>query len=252
MDGITFFDCNAYIGLPADRQVQPVLTTEAFVAAMRASRVQRALVWHIAQCEYAPTAGNRMLEEQIAPYEELVGCWAILPDDSWEFPDAEELLRQMKASRIAALRAFPTAYQFFLNRLYCGKLLEAISERKIPLLISLRRGADYGTVCALLEAYPKLVCILCDQSEWALDRYVPALLAKYSDVYIDTTFFGLHGMIETLSNRFGAHRILFGSGFPEVGFGPMVYEIEHAELSDADRIAIASGNLQRILQEARL
>lgn len=252
MSSIPFFDCNAYLGLPVDRQVRPVFDTVDFVSAMRAEGAARALVWHVAQYEYSPSAGNQMLADEIAPYEELAGCWAILPDAANELPPPEDLFAQMKASRMAALRAFPATHQFLLDKSYCGKLLAAASERRVPLLLSLRRGADYATVQALLTQYPDLVCIMCDHSEWALDRQVVTLMDRFPTLCIDTTFFGLHGMVKTVCGRFGANRVLFGSGFPEVSPAPTVYEIQHADLPEADRRAIAGGNLERILSEARL
>ena len=165
MGPLTFFDCNAYLGLPVDRQVRPVFDASAFVGAMTAAGVAQALVWHIAQCEYSPSAGNRYLEEEIAPYENLCGSAAILPDSSHEVPEPGTSLARMKAARMAAVRAFPTAHAFFLDRLSCGAILGALVERRIPLLLSIRRGADYATVYSVLREYPELMCVLCDHSE---------------------------------------------------------------------------------------
>jgi len=248
----SFFDCNAYLGLPANRQVRPIFDTAGFLAAMRADGVEQALVWHIGQHEHSPGVGNAALEEEIAATEKLHGCLAILPDGSRELPAPDDLIAGMKAARMAAVRAFPAAHGFFLDRRSCGKIIDAIIERRIPLLLSIRRGTDYGTVHALLSEYPDLICVLCDHSEWALDRQIPTLLENCPNIHIDTTFFGLHGMIEWIAERFGAHRVLFGSGFPETAFGPMVHEIRQAEIPEADRAAIAGGNLQRILDEADL
>ena len=62
-----FFDCNAYFGLPAQRPLAPVGSTELLLAEMDHAGVDRALVWHIAQHDVAPQTGNAMLTEAITP-----------------------------------------------------------------------------------------------------------------------------------------------------------------------------------------
>ncbi len=242
-----FFDCSAYLGLPADPQVRPVYSTAEFVAAMDDAGIAKALVWHIAQHEYSPVAGNEYLAEEIGPHENLFGCWALLPDKTGEL---SEFFAQMKAARIGALRAFPTSQQFHLDRFYCGRLLGEISERRVPLLLSVRWGADYGTVHAVLREYEKLTCVVCDHGSF--DRYMIPLLEAYPNLHFDTSFYRHQGALEPLVECVGASRILFGTGFPEVRFGSVKHVIEQADLPESDREAIAGGNLERLLSEAEL
>lgn len=54
----------------------------------------------MAQYEYSASAGNDMLEQEIDGREELVGCWAILPDAAAEGPAPQGLPERMKASRM--------------------------------------------------------------------------------------------------------------------------------------------------------
>ena len=252
MNRVSVFDCNVYIGLPLHRQIRPIWSTDELLTCMRKDGVARALVWHVAQYEYSASAGNDMLAREIDGREELVSCWAILPDAASESLAPLELPERMKASRIGALRSFPSAHGFRLDEAHCGGILRAMAERRIPLFLSMRKGSDYATAQSVLEAYPDLVCVLCDHSEWAIDREVVTLLDRYSNLHVDTTFCGMHGMIETLCERFGAHRILFGSGFPETSFAAMVREIEQAGLCETDRAAVAGGNLTRLLEGAML
>ena len=251
---VRFFDCNAYLGLPLVRQHEPVFSTAEFVAAMAEAGVERALVWDIAQSRSyeSPLPGNIMLAEEIAPYPNLLGCWAILPDADWDMPPPDEFLRRMKAARIAALRAFPESHAYFLDGTYCKAIMGAIVEHRIPLLLSVLRGASYGALYALLRQFPDLVCVLCDQHRYSTERHILPLMANFPNLHLDTTCIGMRGDLEKYVAEFGAHRVLFGSGFPGLSFKAMVHNIQHAELSDDDRAAIASGNLERILREAEL
>ena len=104
--------------------------------------IAEALVWHIAQLEVSPQRGNQMLAEAIAGRERFIGCWTLLPAVTGEMP-VERLLREMKASGVRALRAFPSRHRFILNGTTLGPLLEAMTEKRIPLVYSMRQtGID--------------------------------------------------------------------------------------------------------------
>jgi hypothetical protein len=51
---------------------------------------------------------------------------------------------------------------------------------------------------------------------------------------------------------YGAQRLLFGSGFPESYLGGMMLTLRHARIPDKAKEAIASGNLERVIEEGRL
>ena len=61
-----FFDCNAFFGLPMVRPLAPVPTADALLAEMDRAGVDRALVWHIAQHDASPQAGNQLLADDEA------------------------------------------------------------------------------------------------------------------------------------------------------------------------------------------
>ena len=53
-------------------------------------------------------------------------------------------------------------------------------------------------------------------------------------------------------NRFGAGRYLYGSNFPARYFEAPMLDLENAEITDADKDAIAAGNLEKLLGEVML
>ena len=247
-----FFDCNAFFGLPAIRPVAPVATVAEFVAEMDRAGIDQALVWHIAQHDASPRTGNQLLAEAIGPYPRLTGCWTIVPGQTREFPPVEALFRQMKEARVAALRIFPSAHRFLANAVAMGDIRSAMAARRVPLLVSVRRGMDWPGIYALLSEFPDLVCVICDHGCWGMDRLFRPLLERYPHVYVDTAQYLLDGGIESLVAEYGATRLLFGSGFPESYFGGMMLALRHAQIPDEAKAAVASGNLERILQEEQL
>ena len=245
-----FFDCNVFFGLPAQRPLQPVPTAEMLLAEMDRARVEKALVWHIAQHDASPQVGNRLLATAIEPHPRLVGCWTVLPNQTREFPPPGALFEQMREARVAALRVFPSSHRFLVNGVSMGVLLDSMVSSRIPLFASLRRGMDWRDIYALLAEFPDLVCVVCDHGCWGMDRMFRPLLERYPNVYIDTAQYLLDGGLEAIVADYGARRLLFGSGFPESYFGGMMLALRHSRIPNEAKQAIASGNLERILAEA--
>jgi len=247
-----FYDCNAYFGLPAVRPLAPVGTVGGLLEEMDRAGLSRALVWHIAQHDVAPQTGNAMLAAAIAPHERLWGCWTVLPNQAGEFPPPPELFSQMRLARIAALRVFPDSHKYLLNAVSMGDLLAAMSERRVPLLLSVARGISWGGVYDVMAEFPDLTCVICDHGCWGQDRLFRPLIERYPNVAVDTAQYLLDGGIEAFVSDYGARRMLYGSGFPESYMGGMVMAIRHARIPLAAKALIAHGNLERLIREAEL
>ena len=246
-----YFDCNTYFGLPSRRPLMPVPEAEDLLAEMRHAGVDKALVWHITQHDGSPQVGNQLLAEGIAPYDNLYGCWAVLPNQAREFPRPVEFMRQMQAARVRAVRMFPNAHKFLLNEAAVGDWLEAFAAHRVPVLFSMQYGVDWPALYAILNDFPGLVTIVCDHGCWGEDRLFRPLLERYPNVYVDTAQYLLDGGIEALVRDYGYARMVFGSGFPNQYTGGMMMAIQHAQISEDARSAIAGGNLERILAQIK-
>lgn len=255
-----FFDVNCSFGLPAapGGAIAPCPTLEDLATAHRRAGIGKALVWHMAQHDVAPQRGNAMLSEAIAGREDYVGCWTLLPGQTGEI-DPETLFERMRAERIVALRAFPYAHRWLLNRLTMGPVLDAMSDRRIPLLLSVRRmGARvgpaqaWGDIHALMTEFPDLTLIVCDHGSWGCDRYFRPLFDAFERVRVDTSLYYIDGGIESVVERYGPGRIVYGSGLPDRYPGGMMLAIAHAQISDDAKVAIAGGTARRLIEEVRL
>lgn len=245
-----FFDCNAFIGLPARVEIyQPAPTAETILAEMDFCGVERALVWHIAQFDAAPRLGNELLKQAIQSHPRLSGCWCVLPNQAHEFPPFEQFLAAMRQAGVTALRAFPVDHHFLLNRVAMGSWLEPMVTHRVPLFLSVARGANWDILYALMNEFPELVCVVCDHGCWGEDRRFRPLIERYPHVYVDTSHYLLDGGIEAFVQDYGPERMLYGSGFPATHFGGMMLAIRHAKISDDAKEAIAAKNLERLLAE---
>jgi hypothetical protein len=229
----------------------PVPTAEALLAEMDRVGVDKALVWHIAQHDASPQVGNQLLADAIRAHPRLAGCWTILPNQAREFPPLPVFFRQMREARVRALRVFPRSHKFLANAVSMGDWMEAMVARRIPLFLSVRRGVEWGDIYDLLAEFPDLVCVICDHGCWGQDRLFRPLLEHYPNVHVDTAQYLLDGGIESLVADYGGRRLLFGSGFPESYIGGMMLALRHARIPDEAKQAIAGGNLERILAQAK-
>jgi len=252
--GMRFFDCNTYIGLPRRGELRPVKTAAELVAEMDRAGIERALVWHYTQRDWSVGEGNRMIAEAIAPHRErLVGTWCILPPQCEEIPPRKEFFTAMKKAGIGALRAFPAEHRWHPRREVIGELFDEISERGIPLIMSCDEHVHWpATLYDVMREFPTLTLVITDVGLWGPDRFFRPLVENYQNVYVEISQYILADGIKTFVKKYGAERLLFGTGFPRQDHGAMMLVVKHAEISEADKEKIAAGNMERILAEARL
>jgi predicted TIM-barrel fold metal-dependent hydrolase len=246
-----FFDCNAFIGRPSVREIFAPVSPPEILAEMDFCGVDRALVWHAAQLDAGPHAGNPLLAEAIQDQPRLFGCWALLPNQAREFPPFASFLAAMRAARVQAVRVFPKDHHFELNAVAMGSWLEPLMHHRVPLFLSVVYGADWKIAYDLLAEFPDLVCVICDHGCWGEDGRFRPLVERYPNVYLDTAQYLLDGGIEAFVQDYGPERMLYSSGFPRSHFGGMMLALKHARIPEEAKAAIAGKNLERIFAEVR-
>lgn len=253
---IEFFDANMFIGQPMNGAVKSVNTSVEALKEMDELGISKALIWHIVQHDYSPADGNRLVNSVVAESDRFWGCWTILPPQTDELIGANFFL-DMKYNRIFALRAFPELNHYLMNRQVFGGFLDEVVDRQIPLILPMEGtvvgGNTWSSVYKLMEDYPELTCIICDTGIWLTDRYTRPLLENYPNLYLETSFLSLGAtVLEGIVAKYGANRLVFGTGFPlRYPQAPML-QLVHAEILDVDKKKIASGNLENLISRARL
>lgn len=250
---LELLDANFFLGKPVTPTDYGTYSgIDELTAEMAGAGVTGGLVWHIAQRDCAQVEGNRLLAEAIRDRENLWGCWTITPPQTREVV-GPGLFAEMKANRIYALRAYPEHHRYMLRRSVFGSFFDELTERRIPLLVPIVKDATWPAVYDLLEEAPEMTVVLCDLTTWGCDRWTWPLMAKYRNVYVETSYLSLHeGELEGMVSEFGADRVLFGSGFPEKYVEAAALQLAHADISDEDKRKIAAGNLRRLMAEVGL
>jgi len=245
-----FFDCNTYLGraITDPRGV----SAAALLAAMDRAGIEKALAWHVAQRDLDPAAGNARLAEAVAGQDRLVGCWTILPNQAGELGDLDRFFAAAGDANVRAFRAFPQAHRYLLRAESVGDVLERLVAARLPLMLSVEQGVSWECVYDLLADFPELTAVLCEVGCWGKDRYFRPLVERYPNVHVEIGSFLLEGGIEAFVADYGARRLLFGTGFPRAYHGAMMLALAGAEIPEADKRAVAAGNLERLLSEGRL
>jgi predicted TIM-barrel fold metal-dependent hydrolase len=112
--------------------------------------------------------------------------------------------------------------------------------------------ASLDKVAQLLRSFPELVVVTASQGSNPLDRYAWPLIEKYPNLIFETSGYVVDNGIEEFCRRYSAARLVFGSGYPENSSGAAMLALAQAEISLAERQAIASENLSRLLAEVNL
>ena len=254
---LSFFDCNASFGVSAKPPLHYSADADALIAQMDFCGIDRALVWHASMREGSPVEGNRTLTEALRGRERLIGTWAILPHQTGEQPPPEDFLVQMAANSIRALWAWPSQHRYLLSKGGMGDLLAVIEQRRVPLFMNVEEyyggtNPGWATVEGILRDFPHLTFCAMPVSDWGQDRCFRPLVEQYERLHVGIESYQLAGGIPDFCHRYGAERLLFGSGHPRVAMGGARTLLERVEISDRDKQAIAGGNLDRLLSEAQL
>ena len=252
MKELMFFDANCRIG----RSTNGGICAENTVALLREMDyygIDRALVRH-KNLDYGACYTNRRLSIFLQEDAEarLTGVWCILPSQCDELPEPEVFFRQMKENRIGALTLSPFEHRYVPCRLTIGKIMDAAAERRIPVLLN-AFAAKWPELYRFIAEFPRNVFIYQESGgKWGSDRNIRPLLENYENFYFETTGYWVPEGIRDLADRYGAQRILYGSGFPGYNHGSGMLQLKHSGLPLPAMELIAGKNLERILKGAQL
>jgi predicted TIM-barrel fold metal-dependent hydrolase len=247
METVNFFDSSCIVGRRNIVDPGSFYKTEDLVRKMEHYGVEKAMVYHSMAREYDPQTGNDMLMDEIKGYKQLYPVWVVMQHHTGEVPAPAELAVEMKRKGIKAVRMFPapTDLNFSIAEWNCGELFSMLEKYRIPLFI----GSDqinWNEVHALLKDHPQLRLVLTDVG-YRCNRNLYATFEKFENIYIETFSYKVHRGIEEICKRFGAGRLIFGSGMPVYSAGSAASMIRYANISIKEKQMIAGENLEKLL-----
>jgi len=247
-----FFDADIMLGRMSVPVPGMFESPEELLLEMDRLGIQEALVFHAWSKESHPETGNERLLKEINGYPRLHPCWVGLPPGLEEMPESAQLVQEMRQAGVRALRLFPNSQRFPATVWCLGPLLEALEAEGIPVILdheATHWSDDRIQASELLkigEAFPRLHLILVHAS-LGMARWIVPLMQRMPCLHLETGYFQPNNGLEAIVCRFGAERLIFGSGMPVWSAGPPMQMLECARIPGKARLEIAGDNLRRIM-----
>ena len=238
------FDCNARIGTASQPHPAQFLDKAGLFAEWDRLGIGGGLVYHAWAQEWSPAEGNARLEADVAGETRLLPSFAALPGATRETAPPEEFAAHVRAQH-GAVRLFPRTHSFELTPWCCGDLLGALEADQVPVQVDIAE-TSWSDVAGVLAAFPRLHVIVLGVS-YRADRVMYPLWEKHETLHIESCTYQVHRGIEAVCERFGAERIVFGTGLPVRDGGGAIAQIAYAEVSDEAKAAMAGGTMRGLL-----
>ncbi len=249
------FDANCMLGRHSiHTSLNTPVTASELLTEMDRLGIAEALVYHAMAMDGHPEEGNARLMREIAGQPRLHPCWVLLPTTG-ELSPPTELVGQMRAQGVRAARLCPANHHYPLTEATVGDLLSALEAARIPLFLDFGMAhwsedkADMRGLDDLCARHPHLPFIVVGEGMAAPRRLFP-FWNRHQNLYLETSYYQVHQGLSDVTNRFGAERLLFGSGLPVRAPGPPLMLLRYDFLNDSDRDAIAGETLRGLLTRA--
>jgi len=256
----TIIDVNASLGNWPFRML-PKNTPEALLRLMDANGIRKAWVSSL-DCvlnREAKTA-NIALAQAVAPYiDRLTPFAAVNPAfPTWD-ADIDFYLDELG---MAGIRTYPNYYGYELDEVCFGDLLECARERCIPVEIAVRMADErmhHPLVKVPAVEIPKFECQLgrigdakiifvnVRQSEFAA---AARLAESNANIFVEISHVEGVGGVAPLIERFSEGQVLFGTHAPILYPASAVLKLAEADITEAQREQIRSGNAAKIIRGA--
>lgn len=247
MSALHLVDANVIVGprtVPvADRDD----SLDSLLSEMDRCGIARACVTHIRSLEYDPATGNEQLLREISGHAALLPVWVLLPAGSGEMPPPVRTLTMLRDAQVSLVRFYPGRHNYSASEWNLGDWCDALGEHRVPTLWDVQdTGLD--ALYPLAQRRPGWPVILTGVG-YRADRSLMRFLEHVSNAYLEISSYKVHLGLERLVERFGAHRLVFGTGMMEMAPGAAVGTLLSLRVSDADRQTIAARTLERLLEQ---
>ena len=204
-----------------------------------------ALVRHSFAVQYDAAEGNRRLLAEIAGSPRLLPAFVLGPLESGEHGPAELLPASLTAAGVRAVWLYPRRHGWDTSGPEATLLLGTLRRCGLPVFIDLDE-TDWRGLADLAAALPDLDIVVTGLGYRSLRQALP-VLDRHPRLNVDLSYTAALDGIELLVGRYGADRVLLGTGAPIRDAAAPWFLLERSDLDRADRAAIAGSTAARLL-----
>jgi predicted TIM-barrel fold metal-dependent hydrolase len=226
-------------------------TADDLIAHMDRNGIDRAAVISLRGLLADWRAGN---EETLAAAERyparLVPTATVSP---FRHGDGAELKR-LVAAGMRAVRLVPTFHNYQLDDEFVDDICRAAASCGIPVMIATRPMMNWRfqpvpleTIRAVTERHAGTTFLLSGPNYLVEFQALVRIMAQCDNVVVEISCLQGFGAVARLVREVGADRVLFGTGAVLHYAGCNVAKLDHAEIADQQRRAIAAENACRLL-----
>jgi hypothetical protein len=244
---VRFFDANCRIGRWLRPPAGGIESAQDLLRELDAFRIERALVHSNVAWFYDGPVGNDMLMDEIKGYDRLEPCWVMPAPDARGPMDAEAYVDKAIQAGVRAMYAINSEmqYNFRLTEWMCGDFLQALADRKMPLLFD-ALASPWPEIHDLCVRYPSLP-VICVRPKYREARYLYALMDTCPNFHTTFSFLAQHRCIQVISERFGPKQLIFATDLPHFSPAIPIGMVMYANVTDEVKALVAGGNLEHLL-----
>ncbi|WP_176986523.1 amidohydrolase family protein [Jiangella alba] len=186
---------------------------------------------------YDAASGNASLLAAVASEPQLLPAFVLGPLDAGEHGPLPAAVR--------AVWLLPARHGWSLTGPEAGSLQDVLRRAGLPVFVDLEE-TDWSGIDALCAALPSVDVVVCGIGYRTLRQALP-VLDRHPRLHVDLSYLAALDGLELLAARYGASRLLFGTGAPVRDDAAPSFLLERSALSADDRATVAGGTAARLL-----
>ncbi len=210
---------------------------------LKARWVERACLFSAHAISVDPLAGNRMISAITDSSDSLYGV--LVAHTNRPEPSIQAIREMMGSRQFVGLALTSAEPDRSISRSSAEDILQAHRRYGKPLFLYAPHFQAVRQIAEIATAYPMLRIVVLGMggNDW---RQAAEVAHRITNLYLETSGVLDCSKIPYAVSQLGAHRILFGSGFPHTDTVAAMGLIEDSGLSEADRKQILSLNAQKL------
>lgn len=236
-------DINGCIGYDL-KKVAPATKPEELIREMDRSGTDCAVVWHTRSLMQVIDGNADMKAIAEESNGRFLPCFMVHPYmDDIQMP--KDLAGYLRKHRPACVTISPKNHKYPLMSRYCGEMLQALEELRIPLMLRLSEVENYQEkVLEIADEYPDLPIVIARYG-YTFSMFIRTAMRTAKNIYFNLGFIENASELNQLVREYGAERFLLGStaGLLTGGGMGLVYM---GEFTEEDKQKMLGGNWQRL------